>query len=310
MTAHQKDFYESYERAYERAYERSLETIGAKYGIRQCSFLAKGKRGVVFKGILNKSTLKGRVENKIAEKFVAVNVAIKNVAIKLPLPASSRGMEQEALILRAANKLSIGPKVIAHGTLIAKALIDHGSASEFDSEFGCGFDYVIMEFVDGKLIEDSLSEATAEECKGLLLQIFAQCRALDKAGIEKKEMCNPRKHIIVKEIKSKCKMLVPVFVDFERSRFFPKPKNVTQFCQYVSSPKIQQILSGRGIYKISKAICKNSKENSKASSKHKAAKPKGKITKERAELIELCKAYDADRSEKSYENILRMLSLC
>ena len=55
--------------------------------------------------------------------------------------------------------------------------------------------------------------------------MLRQCRVLDKLAINKEEMQNPYKHVIVGKKVS--------LLDFERARFTSKPHNVTQFMQYV-----------------------------------------------------------------------------
>jgi len=60
----------------------------------------------------------------------------------------------------------------------------------------------------------------------ILKQILKQCYELDKLKINKKELTNPYKHILVKN--SKVKM-----IDFERCYKTNNPKNVTQFSEYL-----------------------------------------------------------------------------
>jgi len=58
------------------------------------------------------------------------------------------------------------------------------------------------------------------------LEVLKQCYKIDKLGIDKFEMHHPLKHILIgKKI---------VMIDFERCKFSEKPKNVTQFCQFLS----------------------------------------------------------------------------
>ncbi|MBW2999658.1 hypothetical protein KY339_03215, partial [Candidatus Woesearchaeota archaeon] len=50
---------------------------------------------------------------------------------------------------------------------------------------------------------------------------------------------HPYKHVVVgKKV---------VLLDFERANFTKKPKNVTQFCQYVTSKKIVDMLAKKKI---------------------------------------------------------------
>jgi predicted Ser/Thr protein kinase len=69
-------------------------------------------------------------------------------------------------------------------------------------------------------------------------------RLLDKLGINKDEMQNPYKHIIVdKKKKGICVKLV----DFERARKTESPKNVTQFCQFLISNRFNELLREKKI---------------------------------------------------------------
>jgi len=77
--------------------------------------------------------------------------------------------------------------------------------------------------------------------KPVILDVLKQCRILDKLKINKLEMHNPHKHIIIENNK-------PFLIDFERAYETEKPKNVTQFCQFLMSKKVRSILK----YKINK----------------------------------------------------------
>ncbi|RMF54400.1 hypothetical protein D6745_05420, partial [Candidatus Woesearchaeota archaeon] len=48
------------------------------------------------------------------------------------------------------------------------------------------------------------------------------------------------KHIIVEKGK-------PVMIDFERCHYTKKPKNVTQFCQFLISEQVEKILNRKGL---------------------------------------------------------------
>ena len=71
--------------------------------------------------------------------------------------------------------------------------------------------------------------------------VFLQLLKLDELKINKFELTNPYKHIIVN------KKDLPVMIDFERARFTEQPKNITQFLQYISSNNIKQILQKKKI---------------------------------------------------------------
>ena len=143
----------------------------------------------------------------------------KYVAVKIPRPSSEaiNTMGLEATYLKKVNKLGIGPKFLV--------------ADE---------EYVVMEFVDGMRISDFLADLTtdAETITTMLNKVLTQLFVLDKAGINKYELTNPYKHIIIKKDGE------PVMIDFERARHATKPKNINQFVQYLQSMTVRQLLAG------------------------------------------------------------------
>lgn len=82
-----------------------------------------------------------------------------------------------------------------------------------------------MEFVDGTMIRDFVKEKNFDEIVNVLKMCLDVCFYLDRMRIQKEEMKNPQKHIIVADR--------IVFVDFERAYENPNPRNVTQFLEYI-----------------------------------------------------------------------------
>jgi putative serine/threonine protein kinase len=97
---------------------------------------------------------------------------------------------------------------------------------------------IIYFFIDGERILDYLSRI--QNPKLILKQILKQCYELDKLKINKLELTNPYKHILVKNRKSK-------MIDFERCYKTNSPKNVTQFSQYIMSGKIMGLFRNKKI---------------------------------------------------------------
>lgn len=89
-------------------------------------------------------------------------------------------------------------------------------------------DKLIYEFVDGKRIGDCLKN---KDAKIIIKKVLKQCRILDKLKINKKELVNPYKHILINKNKV-------IMIDFERCHKVKKGKNVTQFCEYLMRNKI------------------------------------------------------------------------
>ncbi len=144
----------------------------------------------------------------------------KKVAIKIKREDSkAKGrIKNEAKFLKILNKYKIGPRLI----------------------FG-NKDYIMYEFVKGKFILEFLKEK--KNIKKIILDILEQCYIMDKIKINKLEMHHPIKHIIIDK--------KPVLIDFERAYYTKRPKNLTQFFQFLMTrkdifgdfnPKIVEIL--------------------------------------------------------------------
>lgn len=146
-------------------------------------------------------------------------------------------IENEAKWLKILNKYKIGPKLIESGE-----------------------GYLICEFIEGERILDYWAKKKDPK---IILEIFNQLRLLDKLKVDKEEMHHPVKHILVgKKV---------VMIDFERCHKSLKPKNISQFCQFLVSRKLLEV----------------NKEF----------------------LINALKEYKKDYSDKHYEAILRLFCL-
>ncbi len=177
----------------------------------------------------------------------------RKIAVKKKRSDSQAEMvlKKEAEFLKKLNKEGIGPEFI-----------------ELED------DALVMEFVEGETIEEFLKnrENDRKEVIQVLKSVFDQCRTMDELRINKQEMTNPYKHIIID------KDLHPVIIDFERCLYTKKPKNVTQFCQYVTRTRTRQLLADRG------------------------------ITIDKNKIRKLAKEYKEKLSEKSYSRILSSIT--
>ena len=136
----------------------------------------------------------------------------KKVAIKVKRPASKaeNAIEKEYFWLKKLNSYNIGPKVVFFKN---KALV--------------------YEFVEGKHILDFFKGASKKDRDKIIKEVFRQLRIMDRLRINKKEMHKPLKHIIIgKKV---------VLLDFERCYKSNKPKNVTQFCQFLLRRKLIKV---------------------------------------------------------------------
>lgn len=132
----------------------------------------------------------------------------KTVVVKQVRPTSQAlsTLENEAGWLQRVNIESIGPKF-------------------FKLEDGKLF----MEYIRGAPIGEYLEQHAFT--KELAQEILNQCRVLDKLHVNKFEMHHPTKHILIKAGKPSRKTVV--MIDFERCRWTEKPKNITQFVQFL-----------------------------------------------------------------------------
>ena len=145
----------------------------------------------------------------------------KKVAIKAKRPDSrAKGrIENEIRWLKALNKRGIGPELLFHGR-----------------------DYFVYRFIEGEFIMDFIKGCRSRKTiLKVLKDALAQCRTMDWMKVTKEEMLRPWKHLIVTAGNR------AEFIDFERCRASEKPKNVTQFCQFLTGGSVQELLKGKGI---------------------------------------------------------------
>ncbi|MDI6691528.1 MAG: RIO1 family regulatory kinase/ATPase [Candidatus Bathyarchaeota archaeon] len=177
----------------------------------------------------------------------------KRVALKIRrVDADRMGMPREAEMLRMANSINVGPKILA----VSK-------------------NFLLMQFVDGKLLPEWLDSCRAKAlAKRVLRDILEQCWRLDRAGLDHGELSHAPKHIIV-DGKAK-----PCIVDFETASLKRKSSNVTSICQFL-------FISGLIAKKFSERIGKRDK----------------------TAIIEALRRYKANRTRKNFEKVLEACGL-
>ena len=119
------------------------------------------------------------------------------------------------MFLKKLNKHGIGPKFL---------FFENG-------ELG-------IEFIEGVLFEDYIVKKSKKDIIKVIKEVFRQMFIMDEIKINKKEMHHPTKHIIIGKNNV-------TLIDFERSHYTEKPKNVTQFAQYVSKKRIACLLKDK-----------------------------------------------------------------
>lgn len=180
-----------------------------KKGIEDIFYYNKGKRGMVYKGMFDTSVaIKKFIPNSKKKLAVAIKVLHKE-------PVAPAAVKEEVLWLQEVNRLGIGPRLLFSGE-----------------------NYVVMEFIEGEIIEMWMMGRTKKEIQNVFRNVLEQCFVLDQKGMTKEEMHHPQKHIIITSQQE------AVLIDFERCKKTDKPQNVTQFTEYIC--RINALLKGRG----------------------------------------------------------------
>jgi release factor glutamine methyltransferase len=162
--------------------------------------------------------------------------------------ASKDSLANEADFLQKLNKQKIGPKFVSFDGKLLK-----------------------REFIKGVAIEEFIESANAKDILKVINDVLAQCRAMDGMKINKTELTNPYKDIIVDK-KNKA-----FLIDFERCKFSTKPQNVNQFIQYIF--KKRKFLSQKN------------------------------ISVDEKKIMQLSSKYKKSLSEKDFESILKCISM-
>ncbi|MFQ6065208.1 MAG: RIO1 family regulatory kinase/ATPase [Candidatus Bathyarchaeia archaeon] len=164
---------------------QALEFTGEKKAF-DISVLGKGCVGIVVVAIIN--------ERKVALKVRR-------------LDADRSAMWREAVMLRKANIVDVGPNLI--------------DATE---------NFLVMEFVEGTLLPswvESLEEGMESRIRHVLRAVLEQCWRLDEIGLDHGQLSRAPKHIILKKDDKPC------IVDFETASASRRVSNVTSVCQYL-----------------------------------------------------------------------------
>ncbi len=140
---------------------------------------------------------------------VAVYTNLGKGALKIRrVDADRAGMQHEAEMLRRANAINVGPKLL--------------KVSE---------NLLLMEFIDGTLLPQWVEAIKGREMRSrlrrVLRDILEQCHRLDEAGLDHGELSRAPKHIIVDAHGS------PHLVDFETASINRRVSNLTSVCQFL-----------------------------------------------------------------------------
>lgn len=114
-------------------------------------------------------------------------------------------MQREAQMLRKANSIHVGPKLLR----VSK-------------------NFILMQFIDGFLLPKWLEKRRGKrEIKRVLREVLEQCWRLDEAGLDHGELSHAPKHVIIDKTNR------PYIVDFETASINRKPSNVTSISQFL-----------------------------------------------------------------------------
>ncbi|MEM3623601.1 MAG: RIO1 family regulatory kinase/ATPase [Candidatus Bathyarchaeia archaeon] len=157
---------------------------------------------------------------------IVAHINRKKAALKIRrVDADRMEMLREAEMLRKANSIHVGPKLLA----VSK-------------------NFILMQFIDGKLFPEWLDSCKENALiKRVLRDVLEQCWFLDKAGLDHGELSHAPKHIIIDGT------VKPFIVDFETASLNRKPSNVTSICQFL-------FVSGLIAKKVSEKIGKRNKD--------------------------------------------------
>lgn len=158
----------------------------------------------------------------------------RTVLVKRKNPRSAVDtVANEARCTKIANTVDVGPKFLS-----------------YDAAKG----ELVRAYVAGEELRKWLPSAPGEATRRMLLSVLDQCRRLDGLRLDKEEMTRPWKNIIVTPAGE------PVMIDFERCRETTVPKNVTQFCQFLTGSRTSLVLKTKGMAIDKKTILGLAKE--------------------------------------------------
>jgi putative serine/threonine protein kinase len=146
--------------------------------------------------VLGKGNTSVVVKAETAEGAVAAKIRRSD--------ADRTSFDEEARLLRAANAVGIGPKLVAWGRGV-----------------------FLMELIEGPYLSDWINGLTTSDAgvlRGVFRGLVDQARRLDLAGLDHGELVRLRRHTMMRG-------LVPVIIDFESASTSRRVANVTTVVQ-------------------------------------------------------------------------------
>jgi putative serine/threonine protein kinase len=185
-----------YPRCEQEELERRLEEL-KRLGVQALEFT--GEKSVFDVPVLGK----GCVGIVVVAYTISGRAALKIRRVD----ADRKGMFHEGEMLKRANAIDVGPKLL-----------------EISENF------LLMELIEGSHFPEwleSLGEEVQSRVRLVLEDVLEQCYRLDEAGLDHGELSNAPKHILVDADDR------PFLVDFETASINRRVSNVTSVCQYL-----------------------------------------------------------------------------
>jgi putative serine/threonine protein kinase len=151
----------------------------------------------------------------------------EKVALKIRRTDADRtSMRQEAKMLRKANLVSVGPRLVNFSK-----------------------DFLVTQFVEGELLPKWLKQKPGKaRIKQALGDVIEQCWRLDMAGLDHGELSHAPKHVIITAEDN------AFIVDFESASVNRRPSNVTSMCQFLFISKFSHNVAKRLGYRNKKTM--------------------------------------------------------
>lgn len=155
------------------------------------------------------------------------------------MDADRETLEHEAEVLKLANSVGVGPRLLAWSR-----------------------DILLMELVEGTPIRrwvEELSPEDVDRAKETVRRLLEKCRRLDEAGIDHGELSRAEKHVIVQPDGE------PRIIDFETASTRRRTSNVTAVSNYLfisgaPSRKLRKMLGITNLEVVKKLLRKYKKQ--------------------------------------------------
>jgi putative serine/threonine protein kinase len=182
---------------------KGLQALGVDQ-IESIGALDIGSIKILGKGCVGLVVVGRRGQERVAAKILRAD-------------ANRASLNDEAANLRVANVEGVGPSLFGHSEMV-----------------------LVMEYIEGVFLARWLQELHAEEeVAFVLMSLLAQCRRLDKAGLDHGELSDAKKHIIVDRNGA------PRIIDFETASRKRACRNLTAMVNYLFFKESISLLTGR-----------------------------------------------------------------